>query len=179
MPHPPRRDGSELPVPPLAPLQTVALEEERLRRLNALGHFLDNSIRIPGVDYRVGYDAVIGLIPGIGDLIGFVLSIYIVLAATRYRLPASTVLRMVLNVGLETLLGTVPLVGDLFDATYKSNARNLDLLRAHLAARTQGGAPPSNIRFYAGLLLALAGIIALTALMLFSLTRALQSLFTP
>lgn len=166
-----------MPVPPLAPLKVVDLEDERLRRLNALGHFLDNSIRIPGVGYRVGYDAVIGLIPGVGDLIGFALSIYIVLAATRYRLPASTVLRMVLNVGLETLLGTVPLVGDLFDATYKSNARNLDLLRAHLAARTQGGAPPSNLRFYAGLFLALAGILALTALMLFSLTRALQSLF--
>ncbi|WP_437840002.1 DUF4112 domain-containing protein [Sorangium sp. So ce1153] len=166
-----------MPVTPLTTLKTVdLLEDERLKRLNALGHFLDNAIRIPGVGYRVGYDAVIGLIPGVGDLIGFGLSVYIVLAATRYRLPASTLLRMVLNVGLETLIGTVPLVGDLFDATYKANARNLDLLRAHLAARSQGGALPSDARFYAGLLLALAGVLALAGLLIFTLVRAAQGL---
>ncbi|WP_437931056.1 DUF4112 domain-containing protein [Sorangium sp. So ce291] len=166
-----------MPVTPLTTLKTVdLLEEERLRRLNALGHFLDNAIRIPGVGYRVGYDAVIGLIPGVGDLIGFGLSVYIVLAATRYRLPASTLLRMVLNVGLETLIGTVPLLGDLFDAAYKANARNLDLLRAHLAARSQGGARPSDARFYAGLLLALAAVLALAGLLLFTLVRAAQGL---
>ncbi|MGK3994462.1 DUF4112 domain-containing protein [Sorangium sp. So ce1024] len=168
-----------MPVTPITTLKTVDVEEERLRRLNALGQFLDNAIRIPGVGYRVGYDAVIGLIPGVGDLIGFGLSIYIVLAATRYRLPASTLLRMVLNVGLETLIGMVPLLGDLFDAAFKANARNLDLLRAHLAARSQGGAHPSDARFYAGLLLAVAGLIALTALLLFSLVRAAQTLLGP
>ncbi|WP_437759441.1 DUF4112 domain-containing protein [Sorangium sp. So ce1389] len=166
-----------MPVTPLTTLKTVdLLEEERLKRLNALGHFLDNAIRIPGVGYRVGYDAVIGLIPGVGDLIGFGLSVYIVLAATRYRLPASTLLRMVLNVGLETLIGTVPLLGDLFDATYKANARNLDLLRTHLAARSQGSARPSDARFYAGLLLALVGVLALAGLLLFTLVRAAQGL---
>ncbi|WP_437947513.1 DUF4112 domain-containing protein [Sorangium sp. So ce296] len=165
-----------MPVTPLATLKTVDLEDERLRRLNALSHFLDNAIRIPGVGYRVGYDAVIGLIPGVGDLVGFGLSIYIVLAATRYRLPASTVLRMMLNVGLETLIGTIPVLGDLFDATYKANARNLDLLRSHLAARVQGGARPSDLGFYAGLAVAVGGVLALTGLLLFSLVRALQGL---
>ncbi|WP_437971027.1 DUF4112 domain-containing protein [Sorangium sp. So ce260] len=169
-----------MPVTPLTTLKTVELEEEeRLKRLNALGHFLDNAIRIPGVGYRVGYDALIGLIPGVGDLIGFGLSIYIVLAAARYRLPVSTVLRMVLNVGLETLIGTVPLLGDLFDAAYKANARNLDLLRAHLAARAQGGARPSDLGFYAGLTVAVGGVLALTGLLLFSLIRALQALLGP
>lgn len=168
-----------MPVTPITTLKTVDVEDERLRRLNALGQFLDNAIRIPGVGYRVGYDAVIGLIPGVGDLIGFGLSIYIVLAATRYRLPASTLLRMVLNVGLEALIGMVPLLGDLFDAAYKANVRNLDLLRAHLAARSQGGAQPSNTRFYAGLLIVVAGVLALTGLLIFSLVRALQTLLGP
>ncbi|WP_437562871.1 DUF4112 domain-containing protein [Sorangium sp. So ce542] len=165
-----------MPVTPLATLKTVDLEDERLKRLNALGHFLDNAIRIPGVGYRVGYDAVIGLIPGVGDLVGFGLSIYIVLAAARFRLPASTVLRMMLNVGLETLIGTIPVLGDLFDATYKANVRNLDLLRSHLAARAQGGARPSDLGFYAGVAVAVGGVLALTGLLLFSLVRALQGL---
>ncbi|WP_437580543.1 DUF4112 domain-containing protein [Sorangium sp. So ce887] len=164
---------------PLTTLKTVDLEEERLKRLNALGHFLDNAIRIPGVGYRVGYDALIGLVPGVGDLIGFGLSMYIVLSAARYRLPVSTVLRMMLNVGLETLFGTVPLLGDLFDAAYKSNARNLDLLRAHLVARAQLGARPSDRGFYAGLIVAVGCLLALAGLLLFSLTRALQALLAP
>ncbi|WP_437960274.1 DUF4112 domain-containing protein [Sorangium sp. So ce119] len=166
-----------MPVTPIAALRTVDVEDERLRRLNALGQFLDNAIRIPGVGYRVGYDAVIGLIPGVGDLIGFGLSMYIILAATRYRLPASTLLRMMLNVGLEALIGMIPLLGDLFDAAYKANARNLDLLRSHLAARGQGGARPSDAGFYAGLLIVVAGVVALAGLLLFSLVRAAQGLF--
>ncbi|WP_437681599.1 DUF4112 domain-containing protein [Sorangium sp. So ce131] len=166
-----------MPATPLTTLQTAPPEDERLKRLTWLGHFLDNSIRIPGVGYRVGYDAVIGLIPGVGDLVGLGLSLYIVLAATRYRLPASTLLRMVLNVGIETLIGTVPLVGDLFDAAYKANARNLGLLHAHLAARSQGGAQPSDLRFYAGLFFVLASVLVLTGLLLFSLIRALDGLF--
>ncbi|AUX42205.1 hypothetical protein SOCE26_036320 [Sorangium cellulosum] len=165
-----------MPATPLTTLQTARPEDERLKRLTWLGHFLDNSIRIPGVGYRVGYDAVIGLIPGVGDLVGLGLSVYIVLAATRYRLPASTLLRMVLNVGLETLIGTVPLVGDLFDAAYKANARNLGLLHAHLAARGQGSAQPSDLRFYAGLLFVLVSVLVLTGLLLFSLIRALEGL---
>ncbi|WP_437602958.1 DUF4112 domain-containing protein [Sorangium sp. So ce590] len=168
-----------MPVTPLTTLKTVDLEEERLKRLSALGHFLDNAIRIPGVGYRVGYDALIGLVPGVGDLIGFGLSMYIVLSAARYRLPVSTVLRMMLNVGLDTLFGAVPLLGDLFDAAYKANVRNLDLLRAHLVARAQSGARPSDRGFYAGLAAALVSLLALAALLLFSLTRALQALLAP
>ncbi|MGK4005390.1 DUF4112 domain-containing protein [Sorangium sp. So ce1036] len=165
-----------MPVTPLTPPKTAAPEEEGLKRLRWLGHFLDNAIRVPVVGYRIGYDAVIGLIPGVGDLVGFGLSMYIVVAAMRYRLPASTLLRMVLNVGLEALIGMVPLLGDLFDAAFKANVRNLSLLDAHLASRSQGSPQPSDFRFYAGLLVAVAALLALAGLLLFALLRALQAL---
>lgn len=104
----------------------------RLRRLDQLSHFLDNAIRIPGIGYRIGYDAIIGLIPGVGDLVGMALSAYIVLEAARLRLPFSTILRMMANVAIEALVGAIPLLGDLFDATWKANARNMALVRARV-----------------------------------------------
>jgi Domain of unknown function (DUF4112) len=153
-----------------------ALEEARLKHLDWLGYFLDSSIRIPGTGYRVGYDAVIGLVPGVGDLIGLALSAYLVLAAARYRLPATTLLRMMLNLGLEVVVGAIPLLGDLFDAGFKANLRNLALLHAHLEARRQGLARPSDRTFFVGVLLALGGVLALAGLLLFALLLAVQRL---
>ena len=105
---------------------------ETLKQLRSLTHTLDNAFEIPGVGYRVGWDAIIGLIPGIGDAIMLVPSGYIVYQAYRLGAPRSTLTRMVFNIGLETLAGSVPLIGDLFDATWKSNVRNLYLLEQHL-----------------------------------------------
>jgi hypothetical protein len=99
-----------------------------LARMNHLAWLLDNSINIPIVNYRIGLDAVIGLVPGIGDIAGLVLSSYIIVQAVRLGVPGATILRMMANVGIETLLGTVPLLGDVFDATYKANVRNVRLL---------------------------------------------------
>ena len=105
---------------------------ETLKQLRSLTHTLDNAFEIPGVGYRVGWDAIIGLVPGIGDAIMLVPSGYIVYQAYRLGAPRSTLTRMVFNLGLETVVGSVPLIGDLFDATWKSNARNLYLLEQHL-----------------------------------------------
>ncbi len=105
---------------------------ETLKQLRSLTHTLDNAFEIPGVGYRVGWDAIIGLIPGIGDMVMLVPSGYIVYQAYRLGAPRSTLTRMVFNIGLETLAGSVPLIGDLFDATWKSNVRNLYLLEQHL-----------------------------------------------
>ena len=77
-----------------------------------------------------------GLIPGIGDLIGAVLSGYIVLEAARAEVPPFTLARMLLNVGIDTLLGSVPAFGDVFDAAWKSNTKNVALLERHLGVRT-------------------------------------------
>jgi len=103
---------------------------------------LDNSIAIPGTPWKIGFDPLIGLIPGIGDLIGAVMSGYIIVEAVRAEVSAFTLARMLVNVGIDTLLGAVPAVGDLFDAVWKSNTMNVVLLERHLAAT--GDAPPKR-----------------------------------
>src|SRR5437762_415341 len=102
------------------------------RRVRVLAKLLDNSIGIPGTGWKIGFDPLVGLIPGIGDLIGAVLSGYIILEAARSDVPAFTLARMLVNVGIDTLLGAVPAVGDLFDAAWKSNMKNVALLERHL-----------------------------------------------
>jgi hypothetical protein len=89
-------------------------------------------VRVPGIGTRFGLDAVLGLVPGLGDVAGAALSGYVVLLAARMGAPASVVGRMIGNVALDTLVGTVPLLGDLFDIGYKSNTRNVALLDGYL-----------------------------------------------
>ena len=108
---------------------------ERLTTLNQIrriSRLMDTSVRIPGIGFRFGLDPIIGLIPGAGDLIATGISAYIILMAVRFRLPQDVVGWMIFNVALEAVVGSVPLVGDLFDAFYKSNIRNLALLEKHL-----------------------------------------------
>lgn len=114
----------------------------RTKRVRVLAKLLDNSISIPGTPWKIGFDPIVGLIPGIGDLIGAVMSGYIVLEAVRADVPAFTLARMLLNIGIDTLLGAVPAVGDVFDAAWKSNMMNVALLERHLV--TAGGAPPKR-----------------------------------
>jgi hypothetical protein len=101
--------------------------------VRVLSKLLDNSIPIPGTGYTIGLDPIIGLIPGIGDLLGAVLSGYIILEAARAEVPAFTLARMLVNVGVDTLVGAVPALGDVFDAAWKSNTKNVALLDRHLA----------------------------------------------
>ncbi|HJP86363.1 MAG TPA: DUF4112 domain-containing protein [Gemmatimonadaceae bacterium] len=108
------------------------------RRVRVLAQLLDNSISIPGTRYKIGLDPIVGLIPGIGDLIGAVLSAYIILEAARADVPGFVLFRMLVNVGFDTLLGAVPAVGDLFDAAWKSNTRNVALLERHLSKQAKG-----------------------------------------
>ena len=121
-------------------------ERQRLQKLERFADLLDESIRIPGIGYRVGYDAIIGLIPGVGDVAGLAVSTYIVLEAARFRIPPTTLLRMIINVGLEAPIGASPLIGDLFDAVYKANLRNVRLLRRSLDDRTTQ--PTEDRRFF-------------------------------
>ncbi len=102
-------------------------------RIRALAWLLDNSITIPGTKYRIGLDPLIGLIPGIGDWIGAILSGYIVLEAAARGAPKSMLLKMAGNIGLEAVLGMLPFLGDLFDMAWKANHRNAQLLTAYEA----------------------------------------------
>lgn len=145
-------------------------KDVRLDRLDHLGELLDSSIRIPGIGYRIGYDAIIGLVPGIGDLAGLALSTYIAIEASRYRLPKSTLLRMIANVAIEAVVGAIPLIGDVFDAAYKANLRNLRLLHRRLEDSSR--APREDKMFFAtAAIVPVIVLVLLSTLIVWLLTR--------
>jgi len=100
--------------------------------LDVLSHLLDDFLRVPGTPIRFGLDGIVGFIPGIGDVIGGIASSIIILAAWARGVPLVTVARMLLNVGIETLGGALPVVGNLFDIGWKANRRNYKLLTGSL-----------------------------------------------
>src|SRR5512143_1092968 len=108
------------------------LDERRLARMRRLGYLLDSSIGLPGTRFRFGIDAVIGLVPGLGDLAGGFLSMYIIWESSRLGLPRPILARMAWNVAVDVLVGEIPILGDLFDAGFKANLRNLALLDGYL-----------------------------------------------
>ncbi len=104
------------------------LNEEKLLRLKTLSHKLDEAITIPGTERKIGIDPIIGLIPGAGDLVGGMLSLYIMHAGISMGASRKDIIRMFGNIALEFIIGCIPIVGDLFDATWKSNQRNVKLI---------------------------------------------------
>lgn len=103
--------------------------------LDILATLLDDYFRLPGTSIRFGLDPLIGLIPGLGDTITGVASFLIVLAAWQRGLPKVTITRMVANIGVDTFLGSLPFLGDAFDVAWKSNRRNVELLKRSQYAR--------------------------------------------
>jgi Domain of unknown function (DUF4112) len=113
---------------------SVVLAEEdrrRVERLHRLARLLDAGIPIPGTRWSIGLDPIIGLVPGVGDALGAVLSFYIVLQAGRSGVSGPVLLHMVANLAIDALGGAVPVVGDLFDAGWKANMMNVRLLEAY------------------------------------------------
>ena len=106
--------------------------EERVARLDALATLLDTAFILPGTKVRFGFDALIGLVPGIGDAITTAISLYIVLEARQLGAPTHLILRMLANVVVDGFVGAVPLVGDAFDVLWRANRRNVRLLREWL-----------------------------------------------
>jgi hypothetical protein len=102
-------------------------------RIRALAKLLDSAIRIPGTGINIGIDSIVGLVPGVGDLAGALLSGYIVLGSARLGAPPAIIARMILNLGVDTLVGSVPLLGDIFDVGFRANMKNSALLDRHLA----------------------------------------------
>jgi hypothetical protein len=149
-------------------IESKPIRDERSRRailqqVNGLAWLLDNSIQLPLINYRIGLDAIVGLIPGFGDVAGLVVSSVIVLQAIRLGVPRAILSRMLANIILEALVGVVPIVGDLFDATFKANARNVELLNQAMdnsqGARAMGEAAGRGI--IAGVIGALVGLLVL------------------
>jgi Domain of unknown function (DUF4112) len=148
-------------------------DSSRLQRLRSIAWLLDNSIPLPG-GFRVGLDAIIGLVPGIGDAVGALVSVYILNEARSLGAPRSVLMRMSGNVLLETLVGSIPFFGDLFDAGFKANMRNLALLeRYHLDPVGSKRSSRFFVVIFSLFLIALvAAIIALPILVVIALVRA-------
>ncbi len=109
--------------------------DRELRMLRRFVSLLDDGYRIPIIGYRVGLDALLGLLPGIGDLTGFALSGYLIFRAARLGAPRSLLSQMLVNALIDTAIGSVPILGDIFDVVWKANRRNLDLFERHLRTR--------------------------------------------
>lgn len=154
------------------PFDGSADARARLQRLRSMAWLLDNSIPLPG-GFRIGLDALIGLVPGVGDAIGALISVFIINEARSLGAPRSVLMRMSGNVLLETLVGAIPFFGDLFDAGFKANMRNLALLeRYHL---DPVGARRSSRAFVAGfsvlMLLLAVCIVAVPVLLVMAIFR--------
>ncbi len=106
----------------------MTTERGGIEHLRRIARVWDDLVPLPVIGRRVGLDAIIGLIPGVGDLAGGALGIYGMLIAARLRVSPVVLLRMLLNIGVDTIIGIVPLLGDLFDLGWKSNTRNLALV---------------------------------------------------
>ena len=115
--------------------------EDRIARMDALATLMDTAIVVPGTQIRFGLDALIGLVPGIGDVITTLISLFIVSEARALGAPPLVLARMIANVALDGVVGAVPLAGDVFDAAFRANRRNMALLRAHLDKVERRGAP--------------------------------------
>ncbi len=148
--------------------------------LERLSWLLDDLIRIPGLNWRFGLDALVGLIPGFGDTATSLASFYILVSAVRYGVPKVTILRMAINIAIDYLLGSVPLVGDLFDAVWKSNHMNIDLLRkrATVSAEDARKGKASDWLFVTLIIVVLVGLALGAAAFSFYLLWLLSSQFS-
>lgn len=161
--------------------QPVKIEDN----LSRLGWLMDDLIRIPGLGWSFGLDALVGLIPGFGDTATSLASFYILASAVRYGVPKVTILRMGINIGIDYLVGSLPLVGDLFDAWWKSNRMNLELLskRATVSADEARKGELSDWLFVGVIILVLAGLAigaaAVSVYLLFLIFSGLSQATSP
>jgi hypothetical protein len=152
-------------------------EVEIEKSLEQLSYWLDDLIRIPGLGWRFGLDALVGLIPGFGDAATTIASFYILVAAIRYRVPKITILRMALNLAIDYAIGSIPFVGDAFDFVWKANKMNMNLLRqrATVSAAEAKQASFSDWLFVGAIILflivILIGSIVLTVIVLQTIWR--------
>ena len=144
------------------------------KHLERLGWLMDDMFRVPILGSRVGLDPLLGLIPGLGDTITSLVSFYILVAAVRYRVSKITLLRMGVNIAIDYVVGSLPVVGDVADAWWKSNRMNLDLLRkrATVSAADARSGRMSDWLFVGGIIVGLVALaIASAAISIYLLVK--------
>ena len=113
-----------------------SVDEAAVRRMRFVANLLDDSIRVPGTEFRIGIDPILGILPGAGDAMAAAMSVYIVLESARLGVPFLTLLQMMANVTLDFAIGSVPVIGPLFDAAWKANQKNVELAVEHLGSES-------------------------------------------
>jgi hypothetical protein len=134
------------------PTPDDAANTRNVKHLRRLSWLLDNCIPLPG-GYRIGFDGIIGLVPGLGDAVGASLSTYILVQAARLGASPVQLLRMMVNILVETVVGVIPVVGDLFDFAWKANERNMVILDAQLRKAPARGSAKARLTIASILLL--------------------------
>ena len=151
---------------------TLTTYQQELAWIDSAASFLDNRFRIPGTNIRFGIDFLIGLVPYIGDVVGFAISGLLVMVMARKGASGMALVKMVGNVWIDGAIGAIPLLGDLFDLRYRANLRNLQLLKEHYAeGKHQGSAWPV-------VFLILLSLFALIALSVWVVWKALYWIFS-
>ena len=112
--------------------------EDAITRITLVANLMDSAFLIPGLNRRVGLDAVLGLVPGIGDALSAAIASYIIWEARQLGLPRWKIARMIGNVAVDTAIGAIPFAGDVFDVVFKSNQRNLRIIHEHLGTPKRG-----------------------------------------
>ena len=143
----------------------IELEES----LESLSKYLDDWIKIPVVGWRFGLDALIGLVPNVGDTLTSFASFYILVAGVRYGVPKITLLRMAFNIGLDYVVGSIPFVGDAFDFFWKANKQTMNLIRERATGKDQG---TTGDYLFVGLI-----ILALIAILIGSIAASVYILY--
>jgi hypothetical protein len=174
-PLPPNEPPVRIIVPGSAPPPET--ERDRARATaREIAWWMDSALVVPGTNFRIGFDALIGLIPILGDLIGMAISSYLILIAARLGVPRVVLMRMVLNVGADAVLGAVPIAGDVLDAAWRANAKNARLLDQALADPKAAGR--SSFWVVLGMLTAVlavsVGAIVLTVWLVKLVIRAME-----
>lgn len=128
------------PGAPKALIDTMAEHPHKARfdRLDRLSRQLDSIFRIPGTRFRVGYDAIASLVPVVGDVAAALPAAWILIESYRMGLPPHKLARQGVNLGIDALIGSIPVLGTIFDAGFRSNLRNVDILREHLETTANG-----------------------------------------
>ena len=145
--------------------------------LETLSKYLDDWVKIPVVGWRFGLDALIGLVPNVGDTVTSLASFYILIAGVRYGVPKIVLARMALNIGLDYVVGAIPLVGDAFDFFWKANRQNMDLIRER--GMGKGNGTTGDYIFVFGMILLLIALLIGSILVsLYILSLFFREIFT-
>ena len=148
----------------------------QLARIRSISDLWDRAFGIPGTKWRVGLESVVGLLPVGGDVVGLGISIYILWQVVQFNLPKTILVRMVFNIVIDALVGSVPILGDFFDVTWKANTKNVNLLESHLQQPSQSRKADRRFLWllFGGLFLMLTILLGIAGVALALLIKALS-----